>query len=222
MCAQSIEGFCKRFIGGIFDWLLRQCGDANQKKGCESNGRTLFGRVWAAGLISQVESRTVRRGFAGLLLLANSWLWAGDPPDFSGSWQRGKSRAPGFAFGAPHWTIRQKSSELVLLVGGQTFVFRLDGAESVYIDHSLGDLPNFIRKIRTQAHWEGERLLIERTSFAEQTDASGKVTTTTGAITIVEALTSSPDRRILTADHRGFRAMPPDLVHGKPYLQSGR
>ncbi len=114
-------------------------------------------------------------------------------------------------------TIRQTLSELVLDAGGQTFVFRLDSTENVYIDRSLGDLPNFVRKIRTKAHWERERLLTERTSFAEQADPSGKVTTPAGAITIVDALTISPDRRTLTVEHSGFRAAPPDLLHGEPY-----
>jgi hypothetical protein len=29
--AQSVKGFCQRFVGRVFDWLLRQRGNANQK-----------------------------------------------------------------------------------------------------------------------------------------------------------------------------------------------
>jgi hypothetical protein len=54
----------------------------------------------------------------------------------------------------------------VFYVQVQVFAFTLDGAEHVYVDTSVGDLPNFVRKIRTKAFWEGPILHTELTSFA--------------------------------------------------------
>jgi hypothetical protein len=73
------------------------------------------------------------------------------------------------AFGLPDWTIKQTAHELILDAGGQISAFRLDGTEHVYVDESLGDLPNFVRKIRTKAFWDESMLHTERTSCAEAT-----------------------------------------------------
>src|SRR5579872_372188 len=153
------------------------------------------------------------------LALLGAWcLPADSAPDFSGAWRRDRQRAPAFAFGPPIWTIHQTESELTLETGGQHFIFRLDGTENEYADSSLGDLPNFIRKIRTKARWDGTRLRTERTSFAEEKNPqSGAIEIPPGAITIVEVLQLSADRRTLAVDHSGFRGKPPDLLHGKPY-----
>ena len=65
----------------------------------------------------------------------------------------------------------------------QGFAFTLDGAEHVYVDASLGDLPNFVRKIRTKAFWEGPILHTELTSFAEQrSPETGEISAPAGMV----------------------------------------
>lgn len=113
--------------------------------------------------------------------------------DFSGVWKRDLSRSPASAFGFSVWKIRQTNRDLVLDAGGQTFVFTFGRAERVYIDESLGDLPNFVRKIRTKAVWDGSVFRTERTSFAEQRNPqTGEITTPAGAITLIDAIQIPP------------------------------
>src|ERR1019366_3254774 len=119
-----------------------------------------------------------RPSLLGISLLLCWVISAQQQPDFSGTWHRDLARAPRSAFGPPVWTIRQTRAQLLLETGGQTFIFKLDGSENTYVDESLGELPTFVRKIRTKARWVGSStLLTERTSFAEQTDPNtGRVT----------------------------------------------
>jgi hypothetical protein len=102
-----------------------------------------------------------------VVLLCSSLANAQRRPDFSGTWRGDFSQSPPSAFGPPDWKIKQKDHELILEAGGQAFAFRPDGSEQVYVDQSLGDLPNFVRKIRTKAFWDGSILHVERASFAE-------------------------------------------------------
>jgi len=92
-----------------------------------------------------------RAGLIALALLCSVQARAQQRPSFSGTWRRDSSQSPPRAFGPPDWTIQQTDHELILETGGQVFAFTPDGAEHVYVDTSLGDLPNFVRKIRTKA-----------------------------------------------------------------------
>lgn len=153
-----------------------------------------------------------------VIVLCSSFALAEAVPDFSGTWRRDVTESPATAFGPPAWVIKQNDHELILKAGGQTFVFHLDGTERVYVDESLGDLPGFVRKIRTKANWSGSTLLTERTSFAEQRNPqTGEITTPAGAITIVESIHLSSDGRSLIVEHSGYRTTPPELLHGKAY-----
>lgn len=100
-----------------------------------------------------------RLGVLGITMLCSSLAFAQVTPDFSGAWRRDAAQSPGGTFGPAVWAIEQTDHELILEAGGQTFTFSLDGTERVYVDESLGELPNFVRKIRTKAFWRGPHSL---------------------------------------------------------------
>ena len=95
--------------------------------------------------------------------------------------------------------------------------YRLDGDELFVRDDSLGELVNFVRKVRTVAHWDGHALKTETETVSESIDAR------TGAVKMGRGITSILTFRLGADDHEllvertGFRAQPPSLLYGQPY-----
>ncbi len=154
-------------------------------------------------------------------------------PDFSGTWglQATRSGPPVDVWGqtrALAIVVTQSSTELSLATtGGGLSVpqalqrYRLDGVPLEFRDDSLGDLGAFVRKVRTNASWAGDRLTLETEPFGELVDGStGKRTRVAGSITSVWTLRLSANGDELLVERTGFRALPPALLHGRPYSQA--
>ena len=150
-------------------------------------------------------------------------------PDFSGTWRIDDAQS---GRGVEVWgqtrarvlVITQTPSELMLTTdGGGPNVpvdlqrYRLDGDELFVRDDSLGELTNFVRKVRTLAHWDGQALKTETETVSQSIDAR------TGAVKMGRGITSVLTFRLGADDHQllvertGFRAQPPLLLHGQPY-----
>lgn len=97
--------------------------------------------------------------------------------------------------------------------------YRLDGQEMVVRDDSLGELANFVRKVRTLAQWDGEALKTETETVSESVDPN------TGAMKIGRGITSVLTFRLeaggseLVVERTGFRAQAPAMLHGRPYTR---
>ena len=103
-------------------------------------------------------------------------------PDFSGTWRIDDARSgrPIDVWGqtrARVVIIEQTPTDLTLLtdggglnVPGDWQRYRLDGQETVVRDDSLGELANFVRKVRTLAHWDGQALKTETETVSESVD----------------------------------------------------
>jgi hypothetical protein len=155
-------------------------------------------------------------------------------PDFSGTWLLDRvlsgseqivwtQKRPG------RFVLTQTPKELTIDTGdGSLFGvsqllidgplrYKFDGSV-VVVDHTLGDLPDFERKIRTQAAWDGARLITRATHFSETpAGVSGGVTRV-----VVFSMTS---RGQLMVERTGYRDNPsPELfVATLPkYLHRGR
>jgi len=124
--------------------------------------------------------------------------------------------------------LTQSSTELSLATTGgglsvpQTLQrYRLDRVPLEVLDNSLGDLGTFVRKVRTTASWSGDRLKLETEPFGETVDGStGKRTRGAGSITSVRTLQLLASGDELLVERTGFRALPPALLHGRPYSQA--
>ena len=127
----------------------------------------LNGRAWATLVLATVCAT----------LSAQSSL-----PDFSGIWriddvQSGRGVDVWGQTRARVMVITQTPSEFTLATdGGGPNVpgdlrYRLDGDELVMRDDSLGELPNFVRKVRTLALWDGQALKTETETVRESIDA---------------------------------------------------
>ncbi len=152
-------------------------------------------------------------------------------PDFSGTWQIDDLRSgrPVDVWGqtrARLIVITQTSTEFRFTTdGGGPAVpadfthYRLDGSELLVRDDSLGELPNFVRKVRTLARWQGETLTTETETVSESVD------TRTGAARVGRGITSVLTFRLeaggteLVVERTGFRAVAPAMLHGRPYAR---
>lgn len=152
-------------------------------------------------------------------------------PDFSGTWRIDDARSgrPIDVWGqtrARVVTIEQTPTDLTLISdGGGINVpvdlqhYRLDGQETVVRDESLGELANFVRKVRTLAHWDGLALETETETVSESIDPG------TGATKIGRGITSVLTFRLeaggteLVVERTGFRAQAPAMLHGRPYAR---
>ena len=152
-------------------------------------------------------------------------------PDFSGTWRIDDMRSgrPIDVWGqtrARVVMIDQTPTDLTLITdGGGVNVpvdlqqYRLDGQEMVVRDDSLGELANFVRKVRTLAQWDGEALKTETETVSESVDPA------TGAMKIGRGITSVLTFRLeaggneLVVERTGFRAQAPAMLHGRPYTR---
>jgi hypothetical protein len=150
-------------------------------------------------------------------------------PDFSGTWRIDDA---GSGRGVDVWgqtrarvmRISQSASELTLATegGGLTVPgdmqrYRLDGVELLVPDDSLGELPNFARKVRTLAQWDGIELKTEAETVSESVDPDTGAPRVGRGITSVLIFRLGPGGNELVVDRTGFRAQPPVLLHGQPY-----
>ena len=150
-------------------------------------------------------------------------------PDFSGTWMIDDLRSgrPVEVWGqtrARLLVITQTPTDLTFTtdgggpsVPGELQHYRLDGHELLVQDDTLGELPNFIRRVRTLARWVGDALTTEIETVSESIDRR------TGAPKIGRGITSVLTFRLeaggteLVVERTGFRAMPPAMLHGRPY-----
>jgi hypothetical protein len=151
-------------------------------------------------------------------------------PDFSGTWRIDDA---GSGRGVDVWgqtrarvmQISQSASELTLVtegggltVPGDRYRYRLDGVELIVRDDSLADeLPNFIRKVRTLAQWDGVELKTEVETVSESVDPDTSAPRVGRGITSVLTFRLGPGGNELIVERTGFRAWPPVLLHGQPY-----
>ena len=149
-------------------------------------------------------------------------------PDFSGTWRIDDAQS---GRGVDVWgqtrarllVITQTASEIVVETDGGgpsapgDLRFRLDGAELLLRDDSLGELPNFVRQVRTLAQWDGDALKTETETISESIDKQTGAPKVGRGITSVLTFHLSADGTTLTVERTGFRALPPPLLHGRPY-----
>ena len=150
-------------------------------------------------------------------------------PDFSGVWriddvQSGRGVDVWGQTRAREMVITQTPSELILAtdgggpnVPGDLQRYRLDGDELIMRDDSLGELPNFVRKVRTLALWDGQALKTETETVSESIDERTGTPKTGRGITSVLTFRLGADNSELIVERTGFRAQPPSLLHGQPY-----
>jgi hypothetical protein len=150
-------------------------------------------------------------------------------PDFSGTWHIDDARS---GRGVDVWgqtrarllVIEQKATELTLAtdgggpsVPGELQRYLLDGHELVVRDDSLGELPNFVRKVRTVALWDGTALKTETETISESIDEHTGAPRTGRGITSVLTFQLGDNGNELIVERTGFRAVPPRTLHGRPY-----
>src|SRR5215831_5615927 len=157
-------------------------------------------------------------------------------PDFSGNWVLDGARSgpePDIWLQrrAIHLVIRQNLEELTIDTGdGSLFgvrgrvvedplQYKFDGAIITVVDHSLGDIPNFTRKISTEASWENNsRLWTFTTHFVE---ANGRGDGTTRVL--IFSMTDDHELKVERTGYRGRRPDPGSLFGPLPkYLHNGR
>ena len=149
-------------------------------------------------------------------------------PDFSGTWRIDDAHS---GRGVDVWgqtrarllVISQSPSEIVVETDGGgpsapgDLRFRIDGGELVVRDDSLGELPNFVRKVRTFAAWTGDALKTETETISESIDEQTGAPRVGRGITSVLTFHLSVDGSELLVERTGFRAQPPATLHGQPY-----
>jgi hypothetical protein len=153
-------------------------------------------------------------------------------PDFSGTWriddaQSGRAVDVWGQTRARLMVIAQSPAELTLatdgggpVVPGDLQRYRLNGDELVVVDDSLGELENFVRKVRTLALWDGLALRTETETVSESIDPRTGVTRTGRGITSVLTFRLGAGGDELIVERTGFRAQPPAMLHGRPYDRS--
>jgi hypothetical protein len=142
-------------------------------------------------------------------------LSAQSKPDFSGTWlidvaRSGPQAEIWLQRRAALFKIEQTNETVIIDTGdGSLFavpepvtetplVYPLDSPPVTVLDRSLGDLPNFVRKIETAAHWEGSTLVTLTTHIAET--PLGR-----SGITRVVTFDLSSNGRELTVERTGYR-----------------
>ena len=165
----------------------------------------------------------------GMALVLPFGLRAQSKSDFSGTWildavRSGPQPEMWNQRRARRFMIAQTVQEVTIDTGdGSLFgvsdpaidsplVYKLDGSTLVVVDRSLGDLPGFSRKIKTEAAWDNSRLVTRTTHFSETANgASGGVTRKlTFSLLAV---------REMAVERTGYRTSktPPTVLHGRPY-----
>lgn len=148
-------------------------------------------------------------------------------PDFSGTWRIDDVHS---GRGVEVWgqtrarllVITQTPSEIIVETDGGGPIapgdlrFRIDG-ELLRRDDTLGELPNFVRRVRTMAEWTGDALKTETETISESVDKQTGAPKVGRGITSVLTFQLSADGSELIVERTGFRAQPPVMLHGRPY-----
>ena len=149
-------------------------------------------------------------------------------PDFSGIWRIDDAHS---GRGVDVWgqtrarllVITQTPSEIIVETDGGgpsapgDLRFRIGGGELLVRDDSLGELPNFVRRVRTLAEWTGDALKTETETISESIDNQTGAPRVGRGITSVLTFHLSADGAELIVERTGFRAQPPPMLHGRPY-----
>jgi hypothetical protein len=153
-------------------------------------------------------------------------------PDFTGTWQIDDARS---GRGVDVWgqtrarllVVEQNAAELTLAtdgggpsVPGQVQRYLLDGRELLMLDDSLAILPNFVRKVRTLALWDGTALKTETETISESVDERTGTAKLGRGITSVLTFRLGENANELIVERTGFRAVVPPTLHGRPYDRS--
>lgn len=198
--------------------------DGASRVGAEILSQCVGAYVWCrtASLIGRRAMNTLTGRRAWCVVLC---AWAAvtapsaqDRPDISGIWlidgpRSGPQPELWLQQRARRFTIIQTVEAVTIDTGdGSLFavrdpvtetplVYRLDGRVTTTLDRSLGDLPDFVRKIDTSAQWE-DATLVTLTTHLVETPGSR-----TG-ITRVVTFELSTDRRTLTVERTAYRGRP--------------
>jgi hypothetical protein len=150
-------------------------------------------------------------------------------PDFAGDWrlQPARSGPPVDVWGqsrAVRLVVVQSASELSFEPeGGGLSVpikfqrFRLDGAVLEFLDDSLGDLGSFVRKVRTEARWDGTALSVLSERFGETVEEGVRIRTAGSITSVWRMRLVGTDLQI---ERSGLRSDPPRILHGRPYSRA--
>src|SRR5689334_4433037 len=139
-------------------------------------------------------------------------------PDFSGTWvldeaRSGQAREIWFVGRAQKFVIGRTASGLSIDadrsiddVSGP-LVYNTDGSETTTINHSAGEIPEWIRKLRT-------KLIVDNASLVTHTShVSGTASHERVSVTVVLTFTLLADGRELKVERTGFRPAPPPTLH---------
>ena len=98
--------------------------------------------------------------------------------------------------------------------------YRLDGSVVTVLDQSLGELPNFTRKISTKASWQpGSRLLTLTTHFSETPNGIN----TGNTRVLIFSMVANGQMKVERTGYRGPRADPSTFFGPLPkFLHNGR
>jgi hypothetical protein len=191
------------------------------------------GALLGAGLVFLWANARSRRRHAAVQMGASLWIliaalstavsaYAQERPDFSGTWlldeaQSGNERVVWTQTRPRRFVLSQTPQELTLdtadgslfgvrrLVIGGPLRYKFDGSRVVVVDHSVGDLPEFVRMIRTEATWDHARLITRATHFAETSSGLNS------GVTRVVVFSMMPNGQ-LRVDRTGYRGEPgPEL-----------
>jgi hypothetical protein len=143
---------------------------------------------------------------------------------FTGTWildesRNGPAREIWFVNRAHKFVVNQVGSTLTIDADGSIadvpdqLSYNLDGSDITTINHSAGDIPGWIRKLRTNLTMQ-EASLVARTSHVSETGGHENV-----SVTIVLTFQLLSNDREMRVERTGFRPIPPESLHGRPYKQ---
>jgi len=144
-------------------------------------------------------------------------------PDFSGTWilqaeKSGPSKVVWNQTRAQRFTIAHGSLEVTIDTGdGSLFgvrepvtsvplIYKLGGSSVTVVDRSLGDLPGFSRKIRTEAKWDNAKLVTLTTHFSETAEDVG------AAVTRALIFSLLAGGREMVVERTGYRDNTPSTI----------
>jgi hypothetical protein len=143
---------------------------------------------------------------------------------FTGSWildaaRSGPAGEVWFVGRAHKFVISQIGTALTIDADGSIadvpwpLTYNLDGSEITTINHSAGDIPGWIRKVRTKLILDGGTLVAHASHVSESAGHENV------SVTVVLTFTLLAKGREMKVERTGFRPNPPASLHGRPYRQ---
>lgn len=171
---------------------------------------------------NQASRRSLTGAFLFLPFFLPLTVLSADIPNFSGVWKLDALNSRQSGSGYHEFVITQTPDVVRIESNGQRLTYKLNGEETIYDDESLGRIPGFVRKLTTQANWEGSRLVIRTGYFNETTDPkTGKAQVNKkGMFTRQVTFSLAAGGHAMTAETTGYRVTPPEMLHGLPYDQA--